>query len=72
MAYTVYTKTYGEPDYNIKEILRYAGVKESTKEIDSLLADAILDGILPPPVYINYNYEILYELELLYKKIKRF
>ena len=41
MSYTVYTKTYSEPDYNIKEILRYAGVKESTKEIDSLLADAL-------------------------------
>lgn len=57
---------YLDNNRNMNNIL-FDGVCAST----ITLADAILDGILPPPIYINYNFELLFELENLYKKIKR-
>ncbi len=44
MAYTVYTKTYEAPEYNKKEILRYAGVREANNEITALLEDALCEA----------------------------
>ena len=36
------------------------------------LADAILEGILPAPVYVNFNYSLLFELERLEKNIDQY
>ena len=48
MAYPVYVKNYSAPDFNKREILRYAGVKENISEIDALIDECIkeLDGKL--------------------------
>lgn len=35
------------------------------------LADAILKGILPAPIYVNFNFDLLDELTLVYKRIKK-
>lgn len=38
---TVYTNTYDAPEFNMKEILRYAGVRESRGELEALLSSCI-------------------------------
>ncbi|MBQ3022254.1 MAG: Vitamin B12 dependent methionine synthase activation subunit [Clostridia bacterium] len=44
---SIITKTYPSPDFNKKEILRYAGAKEASPEIDALLEECLkeADGI---------------------------
>ena len=43
------------------------------KEISRLtLADAILDGILPAPIYVNFDYNLIYNLISLEKKVDRY
>lgn len=37
---TIYTKTYDEPDYNVKEILRYAGAADADENITELYKSA--------------------------------
>ena len=37
----VYTKTYNAPPYREREILRYAGVRDGTAEIESLMRECI-------------------------------
>ncbi len=39
----VYVKTYNLPEYNIKEILRYAGAREATPEVESLLKQCLCE-----------------------------
>lgn len=39
----VYTKTYKAPQYREREILRYAGVREKTAEIESLMRECIAE-----------------------------
>jgi len=41
MTNTIYTKTYDAPAINHKEILRYAGVRENTPEIDDLISSCL-------------------------------
>ena len=36
------------------------------------LADAILEGILPAPVYVNYNYELLTDIQSIEKNIEKY
>ena len=50
MRNIVYIKTYDAPEYNQKEILRYAGVKETSKEIAELM-QSCLDEIKDKLVY---------------------
>ena len=38
---TIYVKSYKAPDYNYKNILRYAKVDESTDEIDNIITSCI-------------------------------
>lgn len=38
------TCNYEEPEFNIKEILRYSGTKETTDEIDALLNECIAEA----------------------------
>lgn len=38
---TVFTKSFNEPKFNVKEILRYAGCKEPTDEVLKLLDECI-------------------------------
>ena len=54
MIYPVYVKNYPAPDFNKKEILRYAGAKEDISEINALIDECIkeLDGKL--------NYKVCY------------
>ena len=40
---TVYVKNYKLPEYNINEILRYAGAKELTPEVKSLLSECLIE-----------------------------
>ena len=40
----VTTCNYEEPEFNIKEILRYSGTKETTNEIDNLLYNCITEA----------------------------
>lgn len=46
----VYTKSYFSPPVNKKEILRYAGVGESSSELERLI-DECLEKVLPKLVY---------------------
>ena len=41
MVYPVYVKNYSAPEFNKKEILRYAGVKEDILEISTLVDECI-------------------------------
>ena len=43
----IFTKVFPSPDFNRGEILRYAGVRETTPEIDALLDECLkeIDGI---------------------------
>ena len=41
---TVYTKIFDAPPFNKSEILRYAGAKEATAEIDSLIDECIAEA----------------------------
>ena len=62
MVYPVYVKNYPAPDFNKKEILRYAGVKGNISEINALLEECIkeLDGKLTYKVcYSEYPVKIL-------------
>ena len=62
MANPVYVKNYSAPDFNKREILRYAGVKENISEIDALIDECIkeLDGKLTYKVcYGEYPVKIL-------------
>ena len=54
MIYPVYVKNYPAPDFNRKEILRYAGVKGDIFEMNALIDECIkeLDGKL--------NYKVCY------------
>lgn len=47
---TVYIRSYAAPDWNRKEILRYAGVRGDAPELDALLRDC-LEEIEPRLVY---------------------
>jgi len=44
MSFTVYTKAYSAPEYNKKDILRYAGVREASEDITALLEDALSEA----------------------------
>ena len=62
MIYPVYVKNYPAPDFNKREILRYAGVKEDIIEINALIDECIkeLDGKLNYKVcYVEYPVKIL-------------
>ena len=62
MAYPVYVKSYPAPAFNQKEILRYAGVKQSTAELTALVLECIqeLDGILSYKVcFAEYPVKVL-------------
>ena len=62
MAYPVYVKNYPAPDFNKREILRYAGVKENISEINALIDECIkeLDGKLTYKVcYSEYPVKII-------------
>ena len=62
MIYPVYVKNYPAPDFNKREILRYAGVKEDILEINALIDECIkeLDGKLNYKVcYVEYPVKIL-------------
>lgn len=50
MNNTVYTKIYDAPDINKNEILRYAGAKESSEELNIILAECI-EEVTPKLVY---------------------
>jgi 5-methyltetrahydrofolate--homocysteine methyltransferase len=54
MDNTVYTKRYSAPPWNRREILRYAGAKETTEEVSALLEDCLAEaeGVL--------NYQLCY------------
>lgn len=57
---------YLDNNRNMNNII-FDGVCASTLT----LADAILKGILPPPVYVKFNFDLIEELELIRGKIKR-
>ena len=62
MVYPVYVKNYPAPDFNKREILRYAGVKENISEINALIDECIkeLDGNLTYKVcYSEYPVKII-------------
>ncbi|MBQ8174868.1 MAG: Vitamin B12 dependent methionine synthase activation subunit [Clostridia bacterium] len=50
MENTIYTRSYGAPPWNRREILRYAGVKGDTSELDALL-QSCLDEVEDKLVY---------------------
>ena len=65
---TTATETrYLDNNKNMNKIL-FDGVEASRLT----LADAIVQGILPAPVYINYNYTLLWEIERLERNIKKY
>lgn len=62
MVYPVYVKNYPTPDFDKREILRYAGVKGDISEINALIDECIteLDGKLTYKVcYSEYPLKIL-------------
>lgn len=62
MVYPVYVKNYPAPDFNKREILRYAGIKGNISEINALLDECIkeLDGKLTYKVcYSEYPVKII-------------
>ena len=62
---TVYTKTYPQMPFNKKEILRYAGVSDNSRDIEKLIDECILevqDRLIYKICYSEFDVEIYHNL----------